>query len=47
MINVADPPRPKGTQPVISMDLEQALGAIQKGAEERLEALRSRARQME
>ena len=47
MINVADPPRLKGTQPVISTDLERVLGAIQKSAEERLEALRSKTRQME
>ena len=46
MINIADPPRPKGTQPVISADLEQALGTIKKGAEERLEALRSKAWQL-
>ena len=46
MINVADPLRPKGTHPVISVDLEKALGTIQKGAEERLEALRSKARQL-
>ena len=46
MINVADPLRSKGTQPVISTDLEQALGSIQKGAEERLEALRSKTRQL-
>ena len=46
MINITDPLRPKGTQPAISTDLERALGAIQKEAEERLEALRSKARQM-
>ena len=46
MINVADALRPKGTQPAISLDLERALGAIQKGAEERLSALRSKEQQL-
>ena len=46
MVNIVDPLKPKGTHPVMSSDLEPALGAIQKGAEERLEVLRSKARKM-
>ena len=46
MVNVVDPPKLKGAHPVMSSDLKQALGAIQKGAEERLEVLKSKARKM-
>ena len=42
---ILDPPRSKKTQPAMSADLEWALDTIQKGAEERLEALRKKKQQ--
>ena len=41
LINVVASPQPRGKHPVMSTALEQALSAIQKGAEERLEVLKT------
>ena len=42
IVDVVDPPKLKGQHPVMSPALEKALSEIQKGAEERLEVLRSK-----
>ena len=44
---MVDPPRRRGKHPVMSPVLEKALSEIEKGAEERLEVLRSRKKQVE
>ena len=44
---VVDPPRRRGKHPVMSPTLEKALSKIEKGAEERLEVLRSKKKQVE
>ena len=47
IIDVVDPPRTRGRYPVMSPALEQAFREIEKGAEERLETLRSKKERME
>ena len=47
MINILDPPKLKGRHLVMSTDLERALIVIQKGAEERLEVLKTKKSQLE
>ena len=47
IVDVVDPPKLMGQHPVISPDLEKALSAIQKGAEERMEILKSKKKQGE
>ena len=47
IIDVVDPPQPKGRYPVMSPALEQAFREIEKGAEEQLEALRDKKERME
>ena len=47
IIDVVEPPKPKGGHPVMSADLERALSTIQKGAEERLEILKSQKQRVE
>ena len=47
IIGIVDPPKPMGRHPVMSVDLEKALSAIQKGAEEQLEVLKSKKKQIE
>ena len=42
-----DPPIPSTAHPVMSPDLQAALGAIQRGAEEWLEILKDRKQQLE
>ena len=44
---MVDPPRQKGKHPVMSPTLEKALSEIEKGAEEQLEVLRSKKKQVE
>ena len=41
LINVVAPPQPRGKHPVMNAAFKQALSAIQKGAEERLEVLKT------
>ena len=47
IIDVVDPPQTRGRYPVMSPALEQAFSEIEKGAEERLEALWSKKERME
>ena len=47
IIDVVEPPKPKDVIPVMSLDLEQALSAIRKGAEERLEVLKTQKKMIE
>ena len=47
IVYVVDPPRRRGKHPVMSPALEKALSEIEKEAEERLEVLRSRKKQVE
>ena len=47
IVDIVDPPKQMVWHPVISPDLEKALSAIQKGAEERLEVLKSKKKQAE
>ena len=47
IIDIVDPPKLTGWYPAIRPDLEKALSAIQKGAEERLEVLKSKKKQVE
>ena len=47
MLCCVDPPKQSKGQAVMSPDLQAALGAIERGAEERLEMLRDRKRQLE
>ena len=47
MLGVVDPPVPSTTHPVMSVDLQSALGAIQWGAEEWLDALKDKNRKLE
>ena len=46
MLCCVDPPEPSKGYAVISPDLQAALGAIERGAEERLEILRDKKRQL-
>ena len=46
MLYCADPPEQPAAHPVMSADLQAALGAIQQGAEERMEVLKQRKRQL-
>ena len=43
----ADPPATKEPQPTISKGLQEALGEIEKGAQERMEALRAKKERLE
>ena len=45
--NIADPPKQPTRHPVISPALEKALGKIERGAEERLEAMRAEKQKLE
>ena len=47
IVYVVDPPRQRGKHPVMSPALEKALSKIEKGAEEWLEVLHSRKKQVE
>ena len=47
IVDIVDPPKQMVWHPVISPDLEKALSVIQKGAEERLEVLKSKKKQAE
>ena len=47
IVDFVDPLEMKGPQPTMSVDLQKALGAIEKGAQERMEALRARKKQLE
>ena len=47
IVYMVDPPRQRGKHPVMSPTLEKALSKIEKGAEEWLEVLRSRKKQVE
>ena len=47
MLELEDPPVPSMTHPVMSVDLQEALGAIQHGAEERLEVLKDKKQKLE
>ena len=47
IIDVVDPPQTRGRYPVMSQALEQVFSEIEKGAEERLEALRSKKERVE
>ena len=47
MLYCVDPSEQPAAHPVISADLQAALGAIQRGAEERLEVLRDKEHQLE
>ena len=47
MLCCVDPPEQSKGYAVISLDLQAALGAIERGAEERLEILRDKKRQLE
>ena len=47
IIEIVDPPVPTGRHPIMSPDLEKALGAIQRGAEEHLEVLRNQIKNFE
>ena len=47
MLELADPPLPSTTHPVMSADLQAALGAIQWGAEEQLEVLKDKKQKIE
>ena len=47
IVHMVDPPRQRGKHPVMSPALEKALSEIEKGAEEWLEVLRSRKKQVE
>ena len=47
IIDVVDPPKLTSQHPVISLDLERAPSDIQKGAEQRLEVLKSKRKQVE
>ena len=42
MLELVDSPVPSTTHPVMSADLQAALGAIQRGAKERLEVLKDK-----
>ena len=46
MLYCADPPEQPAAHPVMSADLQAVLGAIQRGAEERMEVLKQRKRQL-
>ena len=45
--DIVEPPKSTSQHPVISPDLDKALSSIQKGAEERLEVLKSKKKEME
>ena len=47
IIEFVDPSEMKESQPTISADLQKALGAIEKGAQERIEALRAKKERLE
>ena len=47
MINIVDPPQPRVVHLVMVPALQQALSVIQKGAEERLEVLKTKKSQLE
>ena len=47
IVYMVDPPRQRGKHPVMSPALEEALSEIERGAEEQLEVLRSRKKQVE
>ena len=47
IIDVVDPPKLTDRHPVMSLNLEKALSTIQKSAEERLEVLKSKKKQVE
>ena len=47
IVELVDPPEMKEPQPTMSVDLQKALGAIEKGAQERMDALRSRKEQLQ
>ena len=47
MLCCVDPPEQSKGHVVMSLDLQAALGAIERGAEERLEILRDKKRQLE
>ena len=47
MLYCVDPSKQPAAHPVMSADLQAVLGAIQQGAEERLEVLRDKKRQLE
>ena len=47
MLELVDPLVPSTTHPLMSEDLQAALGAIQQGAEERLEVLKDKKRKLE
>ena len=47
IVELVDPPEMKEPQPTMSADLQKALGTIEKGAQERMDALQSRKEQLE
>ena len=47
MLYHADPSEQPAAHPVMSVDLQAALGAIQRGTEERMEVLKQKKRQLE
>ena len=47
MLYCADPPEQPAAHPVMSADLQAALGAIQRGAEETMEVLKQKKCQLE
>ena len=47
ILDVVDPPIPATKQPPISEDLQKALGAIERGVEQRMELLKGRKRELE
>ena len=47
IVDVVDPPQTRSRYPVMSPALEQAFSEIEKGAEERLEVLRSKKERVE
>ena len=47
MLYCVDPPEQSAVYPVMSTDLKAALGAIQRGAEEQMEVLKQKKRQLE
>ena len=47
IVDFVDPPEMMGPQPTMSTDLQKALGAIEKGAQECMDALRARKEQLE
>ena len=46
IVDMVDPPKPRSKHPVMSPALEKALSKIEKGAEERLEVLRNKKKQV-